>query len=94
MNSLHFADCVCLPCVWGCVTASSSDNLEIERRALEYRNQTHCYQPDTQQDRIERMHQGVSRVPNNRAPAAERFYLDQTYDMPLEAVPIQETELC
>ena len=93
----HFEDCICLPCVWGSVTSSSSDNLEIERRALEYRNQRRCYpdishtyKPDTQQDRTEAMHQGVSSLHSNRQAepaAAEPFYLDQTYDMPLEVIP-------
>jgi len=90
---MHFALCDCADCD-DIYQSQETEREGIERRALEYRNQTHCYQPDTQQDREEAMHQGVSRLPRSRAAATNRepFYLDQTYDMPLLQEQQEETE--
>jgi len=101
-SEAHVPECEC----WDCVTIKRNRRLTsqklqallqkrfeeegIERRADEYRNQTHTYQSNTQQDRQpkhrqEEMHPRVSGLYGYR----ETIYLDQTYDM-----PNPETELC
>jgi len=99
-SEAHAPECQC----WDCVTIKRNRRLTsqklqallkkrfeeegIERRANEYRDQIHIYQPNTQQDRTERMHQGVSGLYSYR----ETIHLDQAYDM--ISLPDTETELC
>ena len=91
-------DCISIPCVEPHMKTNNytiEDIIEdiIERRAYEYRNQTHTYQPNPQPHRLQRMHQGVYGLPIPtpiRDQQADAVNLDQSYDIP----PPVEDQLC